>query len=43
MVEFMQQGATVTLKCSAKHLKKTAYGHSEIKAWNADIWFSAPL
>jgi hypothetical protein len=31
MVELMQQGATVTLKSSTKHLKK-AYGHSEQKA-----------
>jgi acyl-CoA thioesterase len=36
MVEFMQQGTTITLK----ELRKASY--SEQKAWNADIRCSSP-
>jgi hypothetical protein len=41
MVEFMQQGTTISdMYC--KTLKKTVHGHSEQKAWNADIQCSVP-
>jgi hypothetical protein len=31
------RGHNKCLKCIMKHLKKTVYGHSEQKVWNADI------
>jgi hypothetical protein len=42
MVEFMQQGTTITSEVYFEKLRKTAYGYSEQKAWNADIRCSAP-
>jgi hypothetical protein len=42
MVEFMQQGTTITSELYCKTQKQTAKGHSEQKAWNADIQCSAP-
>jgi hypothetical protein len=36
MVEFMQQGTTITSEMDCGTLKKTAWDHSEQKAWNAD-------
>jgi hypothetical protein len=41
MVEFMQKGTTIS-EVYCKALKKTAQGHSEQKAWIADIWCRAP-
>jgi hypothetical protein len=41
MVEFMLQGAIITSEMYCETLK-TAYGHLEQKAWNADIQYSAP-
>jgi hypothetical protein len=40
MVEFMQKGTTIT--SVLQNTKKTTWGHSEQKAWNADIRCSAP-
>jgi hypothetical protein len=31
-----------TQKKEEEEEEETAYGHSEQKAWNADIWCSAP-
>jgi hypothetical protein len=43
VVEFMQQGTTVTSEVYCKTLKKLhRAGHSEQNAWNADIRCSAP-
>jgi hypothetical protein len=41
MVEFMQQGSTTMSEVYCE-TKKTAAGHSEQRAWNADIRYSAP-
>jgi hypothetical protein len=38
IVEFMQRWATIVSDVYCKTLKKTAWGHSEQKAWNAGIW-----
>jgi hypothetical protein len=42
MVEFMQQGTTLTSEVYCETLKKTAQRHSQQKAWNADIRCSPP-
>jgi hypothetical protein len=42
MVEFMQQGTTVTSEAYWGKKKKTVQSHSEEKAWNSDIQCSAP-
>jgi hypothetical protein len=43
VVEFMQQGTTVTSEMYCKTLRKLhRAGHLEQKAWNANIWCSAP-
>jgi hypothetical protein len=42
MVELMQQGTTITSWVYCETLKIWVYGHSEQKAWNADIWCSIP-
>jgi hypothetical protein len=41
MVKFIQQGTTVTKQVYCKILK-TVWGHSEQKAWNVNIWGTAP-
>jgi hypothetical protein len=44
MLKFMQQGTTVMSEAYfAQNTKKTAYGHLEQKAWNADTWCNAAL
>jgi hypothetical protein len=43
MVEFMQQGATITSEVYCETIKKLhRAGHSKQKAWNDDIKCSAP-
>jgi hypothetical protein len=43
MVEFMYQGTAVTSEVFCETLKQLCRaGHSEQKAWNADIQFSDP-
>jgi hypothetical protein len=42
MVEFMQQGTTMSQRYCMRNTKNTASGQSEQKAWNADIQCSAP-
>jgi hypothetical protein len=42
MVEFIQQGTTITSEVYQETLNKTAWGHSEQNAWNSDIRYGAP-
>jgi hypothetical protein len=42
MVEFLQKWTTINIRSVLRNTKKKAYGHAEQKAWNADIWCSAP-
>jgi hypothetical protein len=42
MVEFMQQGTTIMSAVRFKTLKKLHSSIQKKKAWNADIWCSAP-
>jgi hypothetical protein len=42
IVEFMQQGTTITSETYYKTLKKMVQGHSEQKAWNSEIQCTAP-